>query len=121
MPIGGYKGSGLNVAIGLLTGVMSGTAFGGSVIDHRVELDSPTNTDQSIFVLRPDLIMSESESFESVDDHLDELPRSGPDGVDVRLPGDRVGQVEADNIAKGVPVPSPLLGQLNGIASRLHV
>lgn len=65
--------------------------------------------------------MSESESFESVDDHLDELRRSGSDGVDVRLPGDRAGQVEADNIAKGVPVPSPLLGQLNDIVSRLHV
>ena len=87
MPIGGYKGSGLNVAIGLLTGVMSGTAFGGSVIDHRVELDSPTNTDQSIFVLRPDLIMSESESFESVDDHLDELRVAFPTSVVVRIDG----------------------------------
>jgi hypothetical protein len=32
-----------------------------------------------------------------------------------------LGQVEADNIAKGVPVTSPLLGQLNDIASRLPV
>jgi L-2-hydroxycarboxylate dehydrogenase (NAD+) len=121
VPIGGYKGSGLNIAIGLLAGVMNGAAFGNSVIDHRVELETPTNTGQSIFVLRPDLFMSKSDFFKSVDEHLDELRRSRSDGVEVRLPGDRAAQVEAENRAKGVPVPAPLLNQLNDLAVRLQV
>ncbi len=121
VPIGGYKGSGLNIAIGLLAGVMNGAAFGSSVIDHRVQLETPTNTGQSILVLRPDLFMSTTEFFGSVDAHLDELRGSRTDGTKVRLPGDRAAQVEAENKSRGVPVPLPLLDQLNDLAIRLNV
>ena len=77
MPIGGYKGSGLNIAIGLLAGVMNGAAFGDSVIDHRVELSTPTNTGQAIFVLRSDLFMPAEQMQESIAAHLDALRHSG--------------------------------------------
>ena len=33
LPIGGYKGSGLALMIGLLAGVLNGAAFGRDVID----------------------------------------------------------------------------------------
>ena len=35
VPMGGYKGAGLTIAIGLLAGVLNGAAFGSDVIDHR--------------------------------------------------------------------------------------
>ena len=34
MPIGGYKGAGLNLAIGLLAGVLNGAAFGSAVLSE---------------------------------------------------------------------------------------
>jgi LDH2 family malate/lactate/ureidoglycolate dehydrogenase len=122
MPIGGYKGSGLNIAIGLLAGVMNGAAFGKSVIDHRVQLSTPTNTGQAIFVLRCDLFMPAEEMHRSVAEHLDELRQAGPskDAV-VRLPGDRAAEVEATNSVEGVPVSALLLTQLDELAARLEI
>ena len=46
VPMGGYKGAGLTIAIGLLAGVLNGAAFGSSVVDQRVDLTTPTNTGQ---------------------------------------------------------------------------
>jgi L-2-hydroxycarboxylate dehydrogenase (NAD+) len=122
MPIGGYKGSGLNIAIGLLAGAINGAAFGTSVIDHRERLDAPTNTGQAIMVMRADLFMPADEALRSIADHLDELRNSGTvSGDPVRLPGDRAAEVERDNQANGLPIPEPLLVSLNEIATRLGV
>jgi len=122
MPIGGYKGSGLNIAIGLLAGVMNGAAFGKSVIDHRVELATPTNTGQAIFVLRPDLFMPAEEMLRSVSEHLDELRNAVlPGTAPLRLPGDRAAEVEASVEREGVAVPAALLTQLTALAVRLGI
>jgi L-2-hydroxycarboxylate dehydrogenase (NAD+) len=119
MPIGGYKGSGLNIAIGLLAGVLNGAAFGSSVIDHRADLSVPTNTGQAMMVLRPDLFMPADAALASISEHLAELRSSRADGTPVRLPGDRAEEVARDNTEFGVPVPSSLLSILNTLAVRL--
>lgn len=122
MPIGGYKGAGLNIAIGLLAGVLNGAAFGRSVIDHQADLATPTNTGQSLLVVRPDLFRPAEEVQASIAEHLDELRHSGSSsGEPLRLPGDRAAELEAENLARGIPVPDPLRASLNTLASRLHV
>ena len=42
LPIGGHKGSGLALMIGLLAGVLNGAAFGRDVIDRRAGASRPT-------------------------------------------------------------------------------
>lgn len=121
MPIGGYKGSGLNIAIGLLAGVVNGAAFGSSVIDHRVDPRVPTNTGQAMMVLRPDLFMPADAVLESISEHLDELRNSRHDGVAVRLPGDLAVQVARENTELGVPIPSPLMATLDALGRRLNL
>lgn len=122
MPIGGYKGAGLNVAIGLLSGVLNGAAFGRSVIDHRTQLDTPTNTGQAILVMRLDLFMPRAEIEAAMAASLDEL-RSSQSATDepIRLPGDRAAEMIAESEAKGVIVAEPLRTQLNALAARLGV
>src|ERR1700684_4486369 len=44
LPIGGYKGSGLAIMLGLLGGVLNGAAFGRDVIDFNYNQDGATNT-----------------------------------------------------------------------------
>ena len=44
LPIGGYKGSGLAIMLGLLGGVLNGAAFGREVIDFNADDASATNT-----------------------------------------------------------------------------
>ena len=49
LPIGGHKGSGLALMIGLLAGVLNGAAFGRDVVD--AEGSDPTNTGQFVVAL----------------------------------------------------------------------
>jgi LDH2 family malate/lactate/ureidoglycolate dehydrogenase len=122
VPIGGYKGSGLNIAIGLLAGAMNGAAFLESVIDHRVELSTPTNTGQAIFVMRADLFQPEDAALATMTAHLDQLRSSATaDGKPVRLPGDTAAAMEHDSATLGVAVADALVGDLNKLAARLGV
>lgn len=122
VPIGGYKGSGLNIAIGLLAGAMNGAAFLDTVIDHRVELSTPTNTGQALFVMRSDLFQPAETALASMAAHLDVLRTSSTaDGKPVRLPGDTAAEMERESERLGVAVSDVLIGQLNALALRLGV
>lgn len=119
MPIGGYKGAGLNIAIGLLAGALNGAAFGRSVVDQNADVTSPTNTGQAMFVMRPDLFGPQDPGA-AVAEHLAELRRSGSNRPGpLRLPGDEAARLEAENLALGIAVPEPLLEDLNAIARTL--
>lgn len=117
MPIGGYKGAGLNMAIGLLAGVLNDAAFGSDVIDHRAVPDQPANTGQAIFVMRPDLFRDLGEFKTDIDGHLRELLESGEPGA-VRIPGQGAAALAMEQRANGVELPDVLLGQLRDLAVR---
>ena len=51
LPIGGYKGSGLALIIGLLAGVLNGAAFGRDVVDSPAPGTQQTNTGQFVVAL----------------------------------------------------------------------
>lgn len=122
VPIGGYKGAGLNIMIGLLAGVMTGAAFGREVVQFRTDLSTPTNTGQAILVLRPDLFMDLDDYRYSMDRHLRELRDSRPmEGRQVRLPGEHAWRTEEVNRREGIPVPGPLRDELDRLAERSGV
>ena len=113
VPMGGYKGSGLTIAIGLLAGVLNGAAFGSDVVDHRRDQVSPTNTGQSILVMRPDLFRAGDEVLADLTRHLDALrDAGGTNGRPVRLPGDEAARVRAENQEQGVPLSDSLANEL---------
>ena len=126
VPIGGYKGSGLNIMIGVLAGIMTGAAFGRKVVNFRTDLTSPTNSGQSIIVIRPDLFMPLDNYKEEMDLQLREF-RASESLTDepVRLPGDRAAEIEAEQRRLGIPLPDSLidgleaLGENLGLAARL--
>lgn len=120
MPIGGYKGSGLNLAIGLLAGVLNDAAFGADVIDHRVVPDMPANTGQAMLVMRPDLFRDLDEFREDMDRHLRSLRASGEPGS-VRLPGEAAAELAASQRREGIPIGDVLLGQLRDLAVRFEL
>ncbi len=120
VPIGGYKGSGLNMAIGLLAGVLNQAAFGAEVIDHRSVPDRAANTGQAIFVMRPDLFTELEDFKSSMDEHLEALGASGPDG-DVHIPGDGAITNELTQRAVGIDVSSTLLDQLRELSVRFQL
>ena len=120
VPIGGYKGSGLTIAVGLLAGVLNGAAFGRAVVDHRVDQVTPTNTGQLFVAIRADVFRPLETVLRDVSDHLAELRTSGSvDGGDLRLPGDRAAEVLERNQRLGLVVPQPLLEGLYAARSEL--
>ena len=120
VPIGGYKGSGLNIAIGLLAGAMNGAAFLDSVVDQRVDLRTPTNTGQALFVMRADLFQPADVVSASFAAQLDRLRRSRTSRGDaVRLPGDIAARLEQESRVAGVALPEPLIAELDTLAARL--
>jgi len=122
VPMGGYKGSGLTIAIGLLAGVLNGAAFGTDVVDHRRDKVTPTNTGQTIMVLRPDLFRARADVLGALTKDLDMLRDSGSrDDGRVRIPGDGAARTRADNKRDGIPVPDPLARDLDRLASALMV
>ena len=120
MPIGGYKGSGLNLAIGLLAGVLNDAAFGADVIDHRSVSEQAANTGQAIVAVRPDLFRDLDEFEADIDRHLRTLRGSGQPGS-VHLPGEAAAGLEREQRRDGIEIGEVLLGQLRGLADRFEL
>ena len=120
VPIGGYKGSGLTIAIGLLAGVFNGAAFGREVVDHRFDHTAPTNTGQLLMAFRADLFRPLETVLADMTAHLDELRDSATvSGERVRLPGDRSAELLEENLRRGLELPSSLVAALDAAAERL--
>jgi L-2-hydroxycarboxylate dehydrogenase (NAD+) len=123
LPIGGAKGYGLALMIGLLAGTLNGGAFGRDVIDYTVDSKTPSNTGQSILVVEIAAFADVQTFKQDVDEVWDEM-KSSPTlpGVDeVRLPGERSGHVYQERMANGVPLNEGQLKILDELADRLGV
>ncbi len=122
VPIGGYKGSGLNIMIGVLAGIMTGAAFGRHVVNFRTDATTPTNTGQSILVIRPDLFMPMDEYKQEMDRQLREF-RASESMTDepVRLPGERAAESEIEQHRLGILVPASLVADLNSLVESLGI
>ncbi len=122
MPIGGYKGAGLNIMIGLLAGVMTGSAFGRDVVTFRTDHTTPTNTGQAMIAFRPDLFSPLEDYRNRVDAKLTELRTSRTlSGDPVRLPGERSRSLALASDQQGIEVPPALRATLADLAAELGV
>jgi len=122
VPMGGHKGAGLTLAIGLLAGVLNGAAFGRDVIDARADLVTPTNTGQLMIAVRADVFRPIETVLRDVTAALTEVRTSDSvDGGLLRLPGDRAAESEADNRRWGLEVPAPVMAALEAARTELGV
>ena len=123
VPIGGPKGYGLALMIGLLAGTMNGAAFGRDVVDYTVDSKTPSNTGQSIVAV--DIAaFTDLQSFKQDVDEVWDVMKSSPTlpGVDeVRLPGERSEQIYRQRMANGVPLSEGQRKILDDLADRLSV
>jgi LDH2 family malate/lactate/ureidoglycolate dehydrogenase len=123
LPIGGHKGSGLALVIGILGGILNGAAFGRDVVDFMGPGTNPTNTGQFVIALdikrfiAPDVFASE------IDRHINELRTSKklPGFDSIRMPGEDRQKRRAERSNNGVRLPQPLMKQLNELATNLKI
>jgi L-2-hydroxycarboxylate dehydrogenase (NAD+) len=123
LPIGGHKGAGLALMIGLLAGVLNGAAFGRDVVDSMGPGSQPTNTGQFVIALDVARFVDPKVFAAEVDRHLGEF-RSSPKlpGFDrIRMPGEDRRQRRAERSANGVVLPATLMKQLDELAAELKI
>jgi len=123
LPIGGHKGAGLALIIGLLAGVLNGAAFGHDVVDAMGPGNNPTNTGQFVMALDVSRFLPPEVFAAEMDRQLNDL-RSSPTlpGFDrIRLPGEDRQKRRAERMANGVALPATLMKQLDELAAKLDI
>jgi LDH2 family malate/lactate/ureidoglycolate dehydrogenase len=121
LPIGGPKGYGLSLAIGLLAGVLNGAALGSDVVDFTKDRTSPTNTGQFVAALDPAAFGEPEAIARTAARALAEMRAATPlPGADpVRVPGDGKAALYARNRADGIPLHPALRRELDTLAGEL--
>lgn len=123
LPIGGYKGSGLALILGLLAGTLNGAAFGRDVVDFNADATTETNTGHFIVALDVSRFTPLDTFKAEVDRHLRDLRTSEKlPGFDaIRIPGEqRVVRYES-RLRGGVPLSPELCQKLDGLAEQLGI
>jgi L-2-hydroxycarboxylate dehydrogenase (NAD+) len=123
LPIGGYKGSGLAVMLGLLAGPLNRAAFGADVIDFNTDDVSESNTGHFILALDIARFLPLEDYKVEVDRHVRELKEGKRlPGVDeIRMPGERRLACRDDRRRNGVPLAPALVAQLEKLAKDLGI
>ena len=123
LPIGGYKGYGLNVVIGMLAGVLNGAPFGRNVVDFNKALAVPNRGGHMVLAMRVDNFQPVDEFKREMDRVIRELRNSERmEGVDrIWLPG----EVEYERIRErrknGIPIAASTVQQLRRLADELEL
>jgi LDH2 family malate/lactate/ureidoglycolate dehydrogenase len=121
LPIGGYKGAGLALVLGLLAGTLNGAAFGRDVIDFNYDDTSACDTGHFIVALDVACFVPLAEFKAEVDRHLRDLRGSRRlPGVDaIRLPGAERQRRREERQNNGVPMAPELMAELDKLARAL--
>jgi LDH2 family malate/lactate/ureidoglycolate dehydrogenase len=117
VPIGGHKGSGLALVLGLLAGPLNRAAFGLDIKDVNTEQASETNTGQFVIALDVARFLPLAQFGAEVDRHMRDL--SGVD--EIRIPGQGRQARRADRQQHGVPLSAALIKQLDEVAGALGI
>ncbi len=121
VPIGGYKGYGLALMLGLLAGTLNGAAMGREVVDFNADDTSVTNTGQAILAIDISAFGPLDAFKQKVDALVRELRGSErlPGVERIWLPGEQSAIKRRENEAAGIPVPPALRATLDMLAQQV--
>jgi LDH2 family malate/lactate/ureidoglycolate dehydrogenase len=123
LPMGGYKGSGLSIIIGLLAGLLNGAAFGRDIRDFAATAGGATNVGQFVIALDVARFVALDLFKAEVDRHVRELTASRRlPGVDeIRVPGQGRLARRQERERNGVPLNAALVAQVDEVAKSLAI
>jgi LDH2 family malate/lactate/ureidoglycolate dehydrogenase len=123
LPIGGPKGFGLSVAIGLLASVLNQAGFGSDVIDFTRGSQSSSNAGQFVAVIDIAAFGPLDTFVASADKAISEMRASQllPGHARVRLLGEGKAAQIAERRAAGIVLHASLRDDLNAIAGEIGI
>jgi LDH2 family malate/lactate/ureidoglycolate dehydrogenase len=119
LPIGGHKGYGLALIVGLLAGTLQGAAMGRDVIDFNKDFVSKTNTGQAMLVIDLRAFGDPAQFKAAVDRVVRDLRNSERlDGVErIWLPGEQSHLRRERNRVHGIPLSAGVVADLAALAA----
>jgi LDH2 family malate/lactate/ureidoglycolate dehydrogenase len=123
VPIGGYKGYGLALIIGLLAGTLNGAAMGEDVVDFNADFKSLTNTGQLIIAFDIKAFADIDTFKRNVDTVIRSMQGSAtlPGFDQVMVPGQQSHEKSERFTRDGIPVAAPLMARLDALAAELKI
>ncbi len=123
LPIGGYKGYGLALILGLLAGTLNGAAMGKDVVDFNADDTTLTNTGQFMIAVSLEAFGNVEAFKQQVDTVARDIKASPtlPGFDSVRMPGESSEAKRQDYAENGIPVHGELLNALSELAQELGI
>ena len=123
LPIGGYKGAGLAMMLGLLAGTLNGAGIGRDVVDFNADDSSETNTGHFILALDVKRFIDPALFAAGIAAHLAELHGSAllPGAGSIRLPGEERARRREERARNGIPLVPALVAVLDQLGERLGI
>jgi L-2-hydroxycarboxylate dehydrogenase (NAD+) len=123
LPIGGHKGYGLALIIGLLAGTLNGAAMGKDVIDFNSDFKNVGDTGQAILAIDPTAFGPLDEFKAAVDVIVRDLRASErmPGVERIWMPGEQSHEKRVAYRAGGIPLPVQLKASLDKTAAELGI
>jgi len=123
LPIGGYKGYGLALVVGLLAGTLNHAAMGKDVVDFNADDATPTNTGQAIVAIDPAAFGDLGAFKAAVDTLVRDLHASERmPGVDrIRLPGEQSNALRVSQSKDGIALAPALFETLDRLAAETGI
>jgi L-2-hydroxycarboxylate dehydrogenase (NAD+) len=123
LPIGGYKGYGLALVVGLLAGTLNGAAMGRDVVDFNQDAETATNTGQAIVAIDPSAF-GEIAEFKAAVDKLIRSLRAAErlPGVErIFMPGEQSHERIVRQRKDGIAIAPQLVQTLDRLAEQLEI
>ncbi len=123
-PIGGYKGYGIALAVDFLCGVLTGSNYGthfpGFLADNMVE---PTDVGSVFAAINVESFMDLPDFTAAIDKAIQEVKTSKrAEGVNrIYLPGEIEFEMKAERLAKGIPIPEPVVKDFIALGRELNL
>eukprot|EP00933_Yihiella_yeosuensis_P074831 TRINITY_DN83900_c0_g1_i1.p1 TRINITY_DN83900_c0_g1~~TRINITY_DN83900_c0_g1_i1.p1 ORF type:complete len:117 (+),score=25.68 TRINITY_DN83900_c0_g1_i1:166-516(+) len=108
----------------ILSGLLTGAAFGGKVRSLYNDMTAPQNVGHFILCVRPDSFLPTLHDFKSRMDELVAILKAQPcaEGhCEVLIPGEPESRAEAERLKTGIPLQEDVVEKLQAEASKLGI
>lgn len=123
LPLGGAKGYALALAIEIMTGILSGAAYGPHIGNLYKDGDSAANVGHFFILLDIEKWMPLAHYFTAIDRFIEEVkavPKSA--GVEeIFYPGERRYQTFLQRSKQGLPIPQEVVGELKRLGDETGI
>ncbi|WP_408011132.1 Ldh family oxidoreductase [Pseudalkalibacillus sp. A8] len=124
LPLGGPKGSALALAVEILTGILSGAAYGPHVQNiYTDDTDKPANVGHFFVLFDIKKFMPYEQFVQHMNNLISEMqdiPKV-PDGKDIRYPGERRKKEWKKRSIEGIPLSTDVQKELIQLSDTLNV